>query len=79
MKPETQPVGVWCIQVIDKDRHVLDEWWVDPNVNPSYKFPKHGSKHPFWNKIEPGAKYHLTPFTKVNRDNYLKKNQVVLT
>ena len=70
------PVDVWCIQVIDKNRYVLEEWWVDPNANLTFKFPKHGAKHPFWNKIEPGAKYHLTPFSKLDRTKYLKKGVV---
>ena len=72
--PDKGHADVWCIQVIaGPDREVLEEWWVNPNSNLGYVFPKHGSRHKFWHLIAPGAKYHLTPFTKLERKAHLDK------
>lgn len=72
-------VDLWCIQVIaGPEKEVLEEWFVNPRINLQYKFPKHGSKHPFWKKIEPTAKYHLTPFSKLDRADYLAQGKIII-
>lgn len=68
---------VWCIQVIvGPDRDVLEEKWIHALINPDYKYPKHGAKHESWDRIYPGAKYHLTPFSKLDREEHLTRGKV---
>lgn len=68
-------VDVWCIQVITKDREVLHEEWVQVALNPDFKYPVHGSTPKDWKAIDPTITYHLTPFKRLERNDYLTKGK----
>lgn len=65
-------VNVWCIQmVVGKDKLLVGENWVNMECNPDFKLPKHGSPVPGYKVLGYQARYHLTPFKKLNRKDYL--------
>lgn len=66
-------VDVICIQVVGgPDLEVLDEQWVNVASNPGCSIPNHGQPHKFWRRFWPDARYHITPFAKLDRGKYVR-------
>lgn len=61
---------VWCIQAIDSNNEVLSENWI--RHDPQCVLPKQDSVHPGYKSCGIKARYHLTPFRLLKREDYLK-------